>query len=262
MDLLVLAEVDGVVDMTPEAISGRTRIPLRTVLEFLGELSRPDPRSRTTAHEGRRIVLLEDTRDWGWQIVNYAMYRRIASDEQRREKTAARTQKYRAKLQQKTPCDAPVTPRDACDAMQKQSAEAEEKAETHKEEYYPEVVWNAKTQPGYQGAREVLVYFNHRLGKNYREVGASLDPIADRIMEGGIDVGSLKVMIDRQIACWRGTEFERHLTIKTLFSDPVKFNEYWTARAEPVIRHGSNGKIETKSLAEKELERELRKYNQ
>ena len=118
-DLLVLAEIDGVVDMTPEAISARTRIPLDMVTRFLAELSQPDPRSRSPENDGRRIVLLDEHRDWGWQIVNYAVYRQIASEEQRREKTKTRVRKYRIKSKLQ-PCNAPVTHGNACNAMQRQ----------------------------------------------------------------------------------------------------------------------------------------------
>lgn len=116
-DLLVLAEIDGVVDMTPEAIAARTRIPLDDVLGFLKELEKPDPKSRTKRDKGKRIVRLERHRDWGWRIVNYTTYRRIASDEQRREKTKARVIRFR---QKKKGCNAPVTHGNASNAMQRQ----------------------------------------------------------------------------------------------------------------------------------------------
>ena len=35
----------------------------------------------------RRIARLDEHREWGWLIVNYEEYRKIASEEQRREKT-------------------------------------------------------------------------------------------------------------------------------------------------------------------------------
>ena len=121
MDLLVLAEVDGVVDMTPEAIAARTRIPLEDVNRYIAELESPDPRSRSAEHEGRRIVRLDTHRNWGWRIVNYNIYRRIASEEQRRYMTKNRVRKHRkSKALQDSQCNAPVTHDNAGNAKQRQ----------------------------------------------------------------------------------------------------------------------------------------------
>lgn len=134
-DLLKLCDIDGVVDMTHEAIARRTNVPLKIVRHAIEELEKPDPRSRTTTHEGRRIVRLDETRDWGWLIVNHGYYRNLASEEQRRLRTKARTRKWRENndLQSGdatvTPCDADVTLSDGCDAKQKQKEEAEAEAE-------------------------------------------------------------------------------------------------------------------------------------
>lgn len=122
VDLLVLADLSGLVDMTPEAIASRTRIPLQKVLVFLGQLSQPDLRSRSPEQHGRRIVLIDEHRDWGWQIVNYLTYRQIASEEQRRENTKMRTRKWRENKDLQIG-DAAVMLGDkeyACDAIQKQ----------------------------------------------------------------------------------------------------------------------------------------------
>ncbi|HEU4345888.1 MAG TPA: hypothetical protein VFU31_30420, partial [Candidatus Binatia bacterium] len=116
---LKLCDIDGVVDMTHEAISRRTNVPIEIIRRGIDELEKPDPKSRNAAHEGRRIVRLDEHRDWGWLIVNYQHYRQIASEEQRREKTRLRTQKWR-KDNELPSCDAPVTHGDACDAMQRQ----------------------------------------------------------------------------------------------------------------------------------------------
>jgi hypothetical protein len=114
MDLLVLADPNGVVDMTPTAISARTRIPLDEVTEFIRRLSEPDPQSRTPAFEGRRIHLIDDHRTWGWFIVNYPTFREIAMEEQRRLKTKERVQKLRLNRKDLQKCNAPVTP---CNAL-------------------------------------------------------------------------------------------------------------------------------------------------
>jgi hypothetical protein len=116
MDLLVLADSDGVVDMTHEAVSARTRIPIEDVITFISQLESPDLKSRTPDHEGRRLIRLDDHRDWGWLIVNYQTFRETATELQRREKTKARVRKHRASKNLKeggnpvTLCNALVTP--------------------------------------------------------------------------------------------------------------------------------------------------------
>lgn len=124
MDLLILCDAGGVVDMTHESIARRTNRSVEVIRRTIAALEAPDTRSRTPDHNGARLVRLDAHRDWGWQIVNYTTYRQIASDEQRREKTAERTRRWRDRNEAcdapVTPCDAVVTHGDACDAMQKQ----------------------------------------------------------------------------------------------------------------------------------------------
>jgi hypothetical protein len=83
--LIVLANKHGEVDMTADAISRRTTIPLNIITLGLEELQKPDPDSRTEGEEGRRIVRLDKHRTWGWRLVNYAKYCKIRSEEDRRE---------------------------------------------------------------------------------------------------------------------------------------------------------------------------------
>lgn len=113
-DMLKLCDINGVVDMTAEAISRRANVPLELIQRGIAELERPDPRSRNPEHDGKRIVRLDEHRDWGWLIVNYAHYRQIASEEQRREKTLLRVQRHRDKGKRT------VTPGNASNAMQRQ----------------------------------------------------------------------------------------------------------------------------------------------
>jgi hypothetical protein len=94
---IILADKEGVVDMTPTAISGRTSIPIEIIQTGIAALEEPDPDSRSPDEEGRRIVRLSDTRTWGWRIVNIAHYRKIRSQEERREYQRNYARKRRAK---------------------------------------------------------------------------------------------------------------------------------------------------------------------
>jgi hypothetical protein len=83
MALIALADKNGFVDMTPRALAARTGFPMDLVERGLAELSAPDPDSRSHECEGRRIVLIDPERAWGWRLVNHAKYRGIRSNDER-----------------------------------------------------------------------------------------------------------------------------------------------------------------------------------
>ena len=97
MACVTLCNAQGVLDMTPEAISGRTGWPIQFVKKGIDDLEQPDPRSRTGADEGRRLVKLEAHRDWGWLIVNYEKYRTLSDPETIKIQTRERVRKHREK---------------------------------------------------------------------------------------------------------------------------------------------------------------------
>lgn len=95
--LIILADKHGQVDMTADAISRLTTVPLEIIQMGIAALELPDPESRSPDLEGRRIARLSDARSWGWQIVNYLHYRSIRSQEERREYMRKYQRDYRAK---------------------------------------------------------------------------------------------------------------------------------------------------------------------
>lgn len=96
MDLLVLADRDGVVDMTLDAIARRTNVPKKIVAHCITELSKEDSDSRSHQENGRRLIPLDSHRAWGWQIVNYEHYRQIRDEESRKAYFRDYKRKYRA----------------------------------------------------------------------------------------------------------------------------------------------------------------------
>lgn len=94
---LSLADRNGDVDMTPEAIAGTTGWPLDFIRKGIKELEAPDDRSRTPGHEGRRIIRTDDHRAWGWRITNYALYRDKMRSADRKEYLAQKQREYRAR---------------------------------------------------------------------------------------------------------------------------------------------------------------------
>lgn len=107
--LIVLADADGIVDMTPQAIFAHTSIPLEIIEKGLKKLSEPDPYSRTPGEEGRRIVCIDEHRPWGWQIVNYLKYKHLKDSDEVREQNRVRAQRFRDKRnatsRDVTPCN-------------------------------------------------------------------------------------------------------------------------------------------------------------
>lgn len=96
--MIVLAGPDGVVDMTPQAIAARTSIPLEIIRTGLKVLGEPDPYTRTPGEEGRRIILIDSHRPWGWKLVNHGKYMRLRNMEQKREADRARMSEKRSQI--------------------------------------------------------------------------------------------------------------------------------------------------------------------
>jgi hypothetical protein len=94
MDLLVLADQDGAIDMTLEAIAGETAVPKRIIRRAIKKLCKPDPQSRSEAEDGRRLIPLRLNRSWGWQIVNFEAYKELRDEEARRAYMREYMRKY------------------------------------------------------------------------------------------------------------------------------------------------------------------------
>lgn len=96
INMIATCDEDGVVDKVPRAIAEETGLPIERVNAAIKELSSPDEMSRSQEHQGRRIVLIDPNRTWGWQIVNYATYRAITTREKRREYRRLYMSEYRS----------------------------------------------------------------------------------------------------------------------------------------------------------------------
>jgi len=101
-DMLLLADQHGIVDITHEAFARRTNIPLDIVKTAIAELEKPDARSRRADQDGRRIMRLDDHRDWGWHIVNFDYYKNIRNDEERTAYMRGYIKDYRARGKDKS----------------------------------------------------------------------------------------------------------------------------------------------------------------
>lgn len=95
--MIILADADGTVDITPPALAARTGIPLDIITKGIETLESPDPYSRTEGEDGRRITRIDEHRPWGWSIVNHAKYKHLQDSDTVREQTRERVRKHREK---------------------------------------------------------------------------------------------------------------------------------------------------------------------
>lgn len=78
MAIIALADKNGELDCTPEYISSVTGLAVKHVNACIARFLEPDPASRTTTNDGRRLELLDAARPWGWRIINHGKYREKA----------------------------------------------------------------------------------------------------------------------------------------------------------------------------------------
>jgi len=88
--MLACCGPDGVADVSAPALVGICHLSMETVEKSLNKLCDPDPDSRSTADQGRRLKRV----DGGYFIVNYAKYRNFAYSE---TSGAIRTRRWREK---------------------------------------------------------------------------------------------------------------------------------------------------------------------
>lgn len=82
-------------------------------------------------------------------------------------------------------------------------------------------------------ARIVIHLLNEQTGKHFRETGTSLEPITARLAESGVTLDGVKLMVQRQVTMWKGTDMEEYLRPSTLFA-PKNFNNYYASKDNPI----------------------------
>lgn len=120
-NLLAHCDKEGIADIHPRAIAEEVGLTVEEVKSALLGLEAPDEESRTPAEGGRRIIRTDAHRAWGWEVVNYAKYRAIRNEEDRREQNRLSQERFRQKSKQSKPASANVSQ----DQPQKAHTEAE-----------------------------------------------------------------------------------------------------------------------------------------
>lgn len=95
ISMLASCDANGVVEGSIPGFAGVARVTIPEMEHALEILRRPDPYSRTQAHEGRRI---EDVTG-GWKILNYADYRNRGQSQEGSRAPYMRTRRASKKLE-------------------------------------------------------------------------------------------------------------------------------------------------------------------
>lgn len=149
MDLLVLADSEGYVDMTHQAIARRTNVPERIIRAAIEKLMQPDPESRTDSHEGRRLLPLDAHRSWGWKIVNFEKYRNMRDEDGRR---AYMRELMRRKRQEEKASKTGAVSSPLADVSSRKPALAQAEAKAEAEAAPPTPSLSARLSDAYQQA--------------------------------------------------------------------------------------------------------------
>lgn len=108
--MLAIADQDGVVSASVPGLAHVAGVSREACERALAAFLAPDPDSRTSDYEGRRIEAV----DGGWMLLNHGKYRDMLSLEDRREKAAKRQRMFKARKRGCSPFEAPpVTPGNA-----------------------------------------------------------------------------------------------------------------------------------------------------
>ena len=89
--MLAMDDQFGVVEASVPGLSDMARVTVDECREALDELQQPDPDSRSSDQEGRRIEAV----DGGWRLINHGKYRDKMSRDERREYQRLYQRNYR-----------------------------------------------------------------------------------------------------------------------------------------------------------------------
>jgi hypothetical protein len=119
--MLAMSDQNGEVHASIPGLARIAGIDMESTEKAIQCFLTPDPYSRTPDHQGRRITKIEG----GWELLNHAKYRKMASKEDSKAATAERVKRHRERNAPVTPCNAPVTPCNAPVTATRDIAEAE-----------------------------------------------------------------------------------------------------------------------------------------
>lgn len=95
--MLAMADKDGIVEASVPGLADMARVSIAACEAALSELLSPDPYSRSSEHEGKRIEIIDGT---GWKLLNHPKYRAKMNDDERREYNRIKQKEWRIKHKQ------------------------------------------------------------------------------------------------------------------------------------------------------------------
>lgn len=101
--MLALADRNGIVEAALPGLANAARVSVEECRMAVKKFQQPDPDSRSTALDGRRVEKIEG----GWKLLNYERYRKKLSAEDRREYKAVKQAEYRQKKKRRKSMDMP-----------------------------------------------------------------------------------------------------------------------------------------------------------
>jgi len=224
MSMIVLADKDGIVNMSVEALGSRIGLPqgqgsfleweeFRRGLELLAQ---EDLTSNLNTENGRRIISMSEvtngTTNRGWWIVNYDYYRKKASKFDVQEQTRERVRRFRDRE-----CNAPVT---HCN---------EKKGHTDTDTDTDKEILSGKKTRQQIPYKEIIDYLNKKTASNYKSTSAATKRSIKARFNEGFSVDDFKRVIDLKTKQWATDEkMVMYLRPITLFS--TKFESYVNER--------------------------------
>jgi hypothetical protein len=103
--MLAMCDQNGEVQASVPGIARLSGVSVEDAEMAINKLLSPDKHSRTPDNEGRRIAPIEG----GWELLNHAKYRRMASLADTKEATAKRVKRHRDRNANVTQCNGDVT---------------------------------------------------------------------------------------------------------------------------------------------------------
>ena len=119
--MLALADQNGEVHASIPGLARLAGVPLSDVESAITKFLNPDQYSRTPTNEGRRIAAI----DGGWELLNHAKYRRMASLADQKDANAKRQKRHRDRNATVTHSNGSVTGSNATVTVETDKAEAE-----------------------------------------------------------------------------------------------------------------------------------------
>jgi len=205
--LLTLADGEGFIDETIPALARRFNVSESIMAKAINTFMEPDPTSRTSDHDGRRIEPIRET--FGWRIINYTKYKAIRNYEDRKDYMKKYMRNYRESQGIKKERKQNVNACKQC----KLGKPNQNQNQNHIKER------NIKER---KDALSVLQYLNEVGGRNFTAVPANLENIIARLHEGHTEK-ECKQVIDVK---WQDTDFNKKFFRPVTLFRPTKFEGY------------------------------------